>query len=255
VNKYLIVVEGEVGEFELLESGLERYGYIVEKRNKKVGVNFNEIMKYESEKDIIYIVQGKYSRISEMIRQFQDYDSLESYFGYHPDTFVGIYFIYDVDHTTNQELNLFFNKFNSSDKGLLLFTNPCIECIVDKCCNDTLIYEKLRFYKKDVRKKVEKKLGMNINGSIAKYIGDNLEDLLIFHIKKNQNRFKSNNVLEHPQLVLDEMMKTNVQSDDGKLHFEYITTVIYVLIAEIKKLTYKRDNVELLIEFLSKYIS
>ena len=92
------------------------------------------------------------------------------------------------------------------------------------------------------------------------YIQRNFEPLALRFLEYNQREFNSNNVMEHPSLVIDKINELNERRnwiEDGnnlsECIYQYYTTVIYVLLAFVFGLTVEIDNCSKVRDFLTKY--
>ncbi|HPK58909.1 MAG TPA: hypothetical protein PLF33_05840 [Bacilli bacterium] len=256
---YLLIVEGEVGEYNILHDNLVKHGYYVNKFERKFWLNddlpdFN-ITEYQKDKRIVTIVQGPQTRICNLI---SDYDKncnvpLEFISAKALDLpiFAGIYFIYDVDFNDNASFQNFYSIFNNPQDGLLLVSNPCIEVLADKVKTPNA-YTKITQYKEVVWKQLRKG-----RGNLVKYIAEHFNELIIETIKQNSLEFNENNVSEHPDLLLKKNIETNktILNDEGQLQLliRCFSTVIYVFIADIENITKDFDNTQKLIAFFEKH--
>lgn len=91
------------------------------------------------------------------------------------------------------------------------------------------------------------------------YIQRNFESLALKFLDYNQHEFDSNNVMEHPSLVIDKINKLNERknwTENGEkmseCRYRYYTTVIYVLLAFVFGLTIEIDNYSKVRDFLTK---
>ncbi len=243
----LIITEGEKFEPNLCEYLLVKAGMKVHKLDT---IDEFKRTEYTSDNAQVYIVQGPKNRISSLVKTFHDYDDLAVYYELEG-VFAHNYLLYDVDYTTNDELKDFYNKFHSPQLGWLIVSNPCIEVLADKLLE--LHDGKSSEYKKIIQGFLQKNNGNK--RSIQNYIKENIEDLLIFHIQKNVDRFQNTNILEHPDKAIDEIIRTNKMNENPEENgqrFEYLITVLYVIFAEIMELTKQVDNSQIVIDYLLK---
>ena len=254
-KKFLLIVEGKVTEKEILKSILEKCDIDVYKCDKidlamKVDELFLNI--YDtSNKDVVYLVQGPRNRIHDWLKLMKSSEEdFERYFNDVQVSFAGIFIIYDVDHTSKEELVEMFDKYNDeTDRGLLLLSSPCVEVLADPNRTEKLECNHLKEYKAQLNVKY------NIDGfdSAENYIIKNFNGLILNFIDKNTTESGSNNVMEHPQFVLSKINDFNerIYMPDGTPYvlYRYFTTVIYVCIAYINGLAKEIDNVELVKNF------
>ena len=133
----LLVVEGSKTEHKILGTIFKKYGFEVITKpalNKELS-NYNEtltIHEYSNSKDIITIVTGPHSRLKHILKTYnKDTDNFERFLNLANKNFVATFFIYDVDHTSKEELKEVFNNLNDESSALLLVSSPCIEIISD----------------------------------------------------------------------------------------------------------------------------
>ena len=245
-NRFLLIVEGEKTEPTIFKRVLEKYGYNVIKCDEKLDIeNFNQLseLEFENEKNNVVIIEGPRNRIHDFLKVYnENTDSFEKLLSIHSELFQGIFLMYDVDHNDCEDINEMFSKFNDeTSSGLLLLSSPCIEVLGDF---DTSRKEERFKHIKDYKKVLNEYYNAN-KKSINDYIVDNFEKLCIYYLDKNKNDFDELNVMEHPKLVIDYINKYNerINDEDNKyVIYRYFTTVVYVFIAFINKLTRNIDN-------------
>lgn len=244
----LLVVEGIKTEPTIFKYIFEKYGY------KFINMNTDENWDaYKVEIDshkTIYLVQGNKNRLNEFLDEYSPYDTLSQKYGI--DDVVALnYIIYDFDYVNLEKMSELRKKFTSPQEGEMLLSNPCIEVIAENDFNYKHIGHS-HSYKKRLKKlitdsKYQPRAGIQL---IDSYICDNFEDFMIRHIKRNCDFFKTANVIEHPDKLIDYVMSTNIPNEDKELYeFHYLSTVIYVAIAELEGLTKQFDNANKVIDY------
>ena len=150
--------------------------------------------------------------------------------------FSGIFLIFDVDHCSNDKLEILSECFNNESDGLLLVSSPCIEVLSEPERTSVLNIKKTF---EEYKKERNAAICPIHNCSVIDYICENFEKLIIEFITKNRNDF---NVSEHPRLVVKRINESNIRKPDNSATIRYFTTVIYVAIAYMKGLTKEVDN-------------
>lgn len=246
----LIIVEGQKTEPSIFKYIFEKYGYHFHDMN-----NDDDWDSYKIDVDnrkTIFLIQGKRNRLKDLLEQYEEYDTLSEC--YKIDDVVALnYIVYDFDYVKSEELQKLRKKFYSPQEGELLLSNPCIEVLAEQ----KFYPHKGRStrYKKRINSQIEEtgftgKSGIALNIS---YICSHFEELLITHIKRNCIMFNERNVLKHPSLLIDYVLKTNKNNVNTDLfEFHYLSTVIYVAIAELEGLTKKVDNADEVISYFKK---
>ncbi len=257
-KKFLLIVEGKETEKTILKSVLEKCDvdvYICEQID--INANIDDLfanLYNTSKKDKIYVVQGPRNRIRDWLRYMKrNEEDFELFFNGMEGLFAGVFIIYDVDHTSNEELEEMFEKYNDeTDKGLLLLSSPCIEVFSDVERKEDLICNHLKEYKKELNIKFNQ-AGFE---SAEKYIMQNFDKLALYYIDKNTTESGLNNIMEHPRFVISKINELNDRGTDfdGEewVHYRYFTTVIYVCIAYINGLVKEIDNVTLVKNFFAE---
>lgn len=261
MSRYLVITEGKKPEIEVFTNVITRYGFnVYNKLEDILTEDFGEFTKEEYKNNIqdsVVVIQGPRSRLDHLLLYYKDNEfSLEKIFHLDMNSFQGIFLLYDVDHVSNEDLSEAFEKFNDESEGLLLVSSPCIEVLADVCTNrGETKFNHLKEYKALINVELEKKYKCNC----TKYIIEHFDELALFYLEKNTNDFKENNVMEHPKLVIDKINKLNdrVNGPDEEntyVIYRYFTTVVYVLIACLKKLNVQIDNAVLLKAFFKSNI-
>lgn len=257
-RNYLLIVEGQKTEKNIFESifkGCDINVFKCEKIDLKYEKeNFFAGAYTISKNDKVYLIQGPRNRIHDWLKLMNtEHEDFERFFDGLNEQFAGVFIIYDVDHTSKEDLEAMFNKYNDeTDAGLLLPSSPCIEVLADIEHTDELQCESLKTYKSK----------MNINcdasykSSAEKFIMENFFDLALFYIRKNTRESGLVNIMEHPEFVVSMINRKNERTIDeqGKksVYYRYFTTVVYVCVAYILGLVKEFDNANLVIEFFEK---
>ena len=248
-DNYLLIVEGSKTEQNIFTSILTKYGFNVIKSNKKVNIdNKFYLDRFDLNKDMqnIIVIEGPKNRIHDFLVMYNDKEeSIEKYFELASDSFKGIFLIYDVDHNDKDDIKLMYNKFSDESSGMLLLSSPCIEVLGEYDLNRVVKYNHLKQYKKELNIYYSDKNKM----STEEFIIKNFEKLCIIFLKKNHDEFNEDNIMEHPEMIIDSINKYNERinfsgEDKNKSYviYRYFTTVVYVFIAYINGLTRKIDN-------------
>ena len=260
-KSFLIIVEGKVTEKDIFEQVLTKYGFEVLCKDKinvelssfeSVGLKRSELV---SNKDSVIIVQGPRNRIRDLLlhydRNQEDYDRLFNDYG---KSFAGVFFVYDVDHATKEELSAMFEKYKDETSGMLLVSSPCIEVLSQPYRTEELSVEHLTEYKKQLNvafAESDKK-------SAKQYIIDNFNSLILQFIDMNTRDSGLQDVMQHPAFVVEEINKQNtrtyVSKDVIPVKYRYFTTVVYVCIAYMLGLTKEFENVEQVKQFFQQYV-
>ncbi len=254
-KNFLLIVEGENTEKTILKSVLEKCDIEVIKCNQmNLQIKFDDLFAniyHTTKKDRVYLVQGPRNRIRDWLKLMKkSEEDFELFFNEIEGFFAGVFIIYDVDHTSKEDLKEMFEKYNDeTDKGLLLLSSPCIEVLADIERKKDLICNHLKEYKAELNIK------FNLAGfdSAEKYIMQNFEKLALYYIDKNAKEFESNNIMEHPQFIISKINEFNERKStpNGEpfVYYRYFTTVIYVCIAYINGLTKEIDNIQTVKDF------
>lgn len=253
---FLIITEGARTEPTILESVLSKYGFnVVRKSQMKVN---EEVQKFDlgvtrlldDKKDTVYIAQGPKNRIRDFLLLIdKDREDIERYFLQLSNNFAGIFLIYDVDHTLKEDLEKMFVKFQDETSGLLIISSPCIEILSEPDRVEEINVGHLSEYKSERIAWVQNKT----NNSVENYIINNFEDLILAFLRQNTKESGSNNVMEHPEFVLQQINllneRTYINQDLQPVLYRYFTTTLYVCIAYILGLTKEVDNSKIVEDF------
>lgn len=251
-RNFLLIVEGEKTEKRLFGEILSRYGFhVIDIKKRKFGDDQSiEFLTSELVDGVcnVVIAQGPKNRIRDFIKLFDTRTSdIEKVFSDSRTKFSAIFIIYDVDHTSIDDLNSMFDKFNDETSGLLLLSSPCIEVLSDiDSSGNVFSGNRIREYKTLMNEHCNKNLKYY---NSLDFIIANFEKCVLYYLDKNVSEFQEYNIMEHPQLVKDMINKINVRKYISKYNhpviYRYFTTVVYVCIAYIKGLTKEIDNYEI----------
>jgi hypothetical protein len=255
-KNFLIITEGVSTEPTILEAILKKYGFNVMRKNpikiseeeQLFSLDITELL--DNKKDNVYIAQGPRNRIRDFLNLVnKQTEDVERYFSQLSDNFAGIFLVYDVDHTPKEDLENMFFKFQDETTGLLILSSPCIEILSEPDRVEELCVNHLREYKKERKGWVQ----YQTNDSIEHYMINNFEELILSFLYKNCQESGSNNVMEHPEFVLQQINllndRTYISDDLQPVLYRYFTTTLYVCIAYILGLTKEIDNSEIVAEF------
>lgn len=254
-KNFLIITEGVSTEPTILEAILKKYGFnVIQKNPMKISeeqpftLDVTELL--DDKKDNIYIAQGPRNRIRDFLNLInKKTDDVERYFSQLSDNFAGIFLVYDVDHTPQEDLANMFFKFQDETTGLLILSSPCIEILSEPDRVEVLSVNRLTEYKKERKNWVQDKT----SDSIEHYMINNFENLILSFLEKNCRESGSNNVMEHPEFVLQQINtfneRTYINENLQPVLYRYFTTTLYVCIAYILGLTKEIDNSKIVAEF------
>ena len=252
-KKFLLIVEGKVTEPSIFKTIFERYGFKVNIGPQMPLTDFNK-EEYILDNSEVNILQGPKNRISELLRYYKlDSTDLQKIFKECSEVCSGIFIIYDVDHTSNDDLEELSKLFQDEMEGLLLVSSPCIEVLADVKRTAELKCNHLSEYKSSLNTQFD----LSHHVSAKKYIENNFEKLAVDIIDKNVKELGSSNIMEHPQLVIDYINKNNIRINEKEkcyVIYRYFTTVIYVAVAYILGLTKEIDNAEIVKNYFKQYI-
>lgn len=257
--RYLLIVEGERTEKHIFQRVLERYGMVVDVQGRiSTYAELGELELAETElhrgDDHVLIVQAPKNRLGELLKLYGEEDfELSFRFGKRESPFNFIFLIFDVDHTSNKDLEEIFRLHqDETDTGLLLLSSPCIEVMSDPGRRKELAVDHLRTYKK------ERNICINdtmlLGCSVEEYIANNFEALAVFFLDQNCRDFHDDNVMNHPAEVVEMVNRYNDRTS-ANVVYRYFTTVIYVVLACVFGLQRQVDNSGILREFLVSHSS
>lgn len=252
-KKFLLIVEGEKAEIKIFSEVLNKYGFTVKDCKK---ISLDDYLEIETEllatsSSEIIIAQGPKNRIRDwLLRYNKEQEDFERFFfSIVENGCAGIFIIYDVDHTLNNDLTNMFNLYKDETSGLLLVSSPCIEIMSDIDRTDPIKVKNLKSYKATRNVYCDATYHKNA----IQYIIDNFEDLAIHYLEKNVRELASKNVMEHPSLVIDIINEKNertfIDNKNIPVIYRYFTTVVYVCIAYINGLTKEIENSEIVKEY------
>ncbi|MBE6130098.1 MAG: hypothetical protein E7183_00025 [Erysipelotrichaceae bacterium] len=252
MKNYLLIVEGEVTESTIFEYIFNKLGYSVNKIEGRLTLSndFKDltVKSLIEDKDSVTIIQGPKNRINELIKLFENeqYD-IKRIFTNLNINFAAVFWIYDVDHTSCENLSKMFNRYNNENDGLLLVSSPCIEILSRPEYNDVLEVEHLKQFKSATNVYID-----NLYHTNAKdYIKENFFKLSIEYLDRNYLEFKELNIMEHPGLIINKINNLNERTDTW-VKYRYYTTVVYVVVAYILGLTKEIENYELVRKFFNE---
>lgn len=259
-KNFLIITEGIKTEPNILAAVLEKYNFNVV-RQDPIRINEEDqpfeldVTKLAHDKDNIYIAQGPKNRISEFLCLVNDQsEDVERYFSKFMENFAGIFLVYDVDHTPQETLKEMFSKFQDETSGLLILSSPCIEILSEPNRTEELKVDHLTEYKIERKKWVQD----NFSDSVEHYIIDNFEELVLAFLSKNCEESGNDNVMEHPDFVLEQINMLNerryVNKDLQPVLYRYFTTTLYVCLAYILGLTKEINNSEIVANFFRSHM-
>lgn len=262
-KKYLIITEGAEMEPSFIIPLLKKYGFDVRKE-EKINVeidteisNFDKIQIENDNNDVIIVAQGPRNRIKDLINLFNNQKyALEKFFENSGDVFAGIFLFYDVDQTLKEDLDKAFVKFNNEQDGLLLISSPCIEVLAHE--DNANIKEISGIHvSKEYKSKINKYISDNYHVKVSQYIYENFEKISLKYLIMNVNEFNSNNIMEHPQLIINKINEMNDRHIIGdnlvQFTYRYFSTVVYVAIAYILGYTKEFDNAIAFKDFLENF--
>lgn len=235
-------------EPNILDWVLKEYGYevvIEEKQNTYSNINLTKI-ELSNGKNNAVIVKAPRNRLTDALMAYEKENvDLHKMFG-NGELFNGVYIIYDVDHTSNEDLIKAYNLHNDeNDNGLLLVSSPCIEVLTDlNREQDLKIKKSFKEYKAERNTVLQSKYKCNCE----EYIKNNFNEIVIYYLDKNYKELNETNIMNHPKFVIDKINKENYRSKT-ECTIRYFTTVLYVAIAHMKGLTKKIDNYKEVKEF------
>ena len=245
MKNYLLIVEGQLTEPTIFEYIFKKLGYSVNKIEGKLSLSndFNDLIVklLIEDKDSVTIIQGPKNRINELIKLFENehYD-IKRIFNNLNINFTAVFWIYDVDHTSCENLSKMFNRYNNENDGLLLVSSPCIEILSRPKYNDILEVKHLNQFKAETNVYID-----NLYHTNAKdYIKENFFKLSIEYLDRNYIEFKEQNIMEHPGLIINKINQQNERTDTW-VKYRYYTTVVYVVVAYILGLTKEIENYEI----------
>ena len=252
----LVIVEGQNDEIDILDYALKQYNFEVIAKKEKLTKNkiFNKIEFSNINGTNIFVVQGPQNRISKIIKEFDENELIFRYFFDSNQKFNAIFFVYDADHTSKEEMNEAFEKFkDETTTGIILLNVPCLEVISDE---ELKLFEGKHFkeYKRILNTYHSIKQGLKA----VDYIKQNFNSLLLKWLEINCEEFKKenfeyDNFMDHPALIkkLDEKYNLREKVDSNNLSkIRYYATALYVLIGYAAKLNKFENNITYLKGYL-----
>lgn len=250
MSKYLIIVEGEKTEFELIKSALKVAlpTYNVETTKFK-GDDTAKFINTNKAEDIVFVIRPRLNRLSNIVNEIKrdnfDIFAFQMYFedDIDPDYFEKIFFIYDVDYTTDVDLSFALDYFNDEySNGLLIVSSPCIEAMSDFDNSTFFLPEGKRIskvYKPIVRPATISRYPCYLDKGYLCCLCDNA--FAFFEACLNRNLLAYSNhqrFMEHELLFKESHLPKRVKNG---IHYPFITSFIYILIGSILKID-KLDN-------------
>ena len=248
--KYLLLVEGAKTEINIFQRVLERYGMIVVRQRQLESfsdlkdVDLNEI-ELQGRNGIVLIVQAPRNRLGDLLKYYERENvDLHLAFGGRDTPFNGVFLVFDVDHTSKEELDFMFrNHCDETDSGLLLISSPCIEVMSEPDRRQELKTDHLWKYKHQRNDFISNTLKLGV--STEQYISDNFERLAVSFLDQNKREFNDSNVMNHPEEVIRLVNERNDRTEN-EVVYRYFTTVVYVIFACILRLNVQIDNYQAL---------
>lgn len=249
VGNFLFVVEGEDAEHKIIENIFLKLNYQTHSVKTKDELTTRVL---ESNGSNIFIIQGPKNRIHNILTQHTKIDSFPVHFNI--DKYINkCFIIYGADYNEYNVLTRFFDKFNDENEGILLISNPCIEVLADTVF-DTHTGEATK-YKLKLREQLLKSNPQSLqNKSVLDYINDNIGELLLNQMKRNQSLFNEPNINLHPQLAINSISNNLPDYEKGQHKFEILLTVLYVSIGHIFDLLRPFDNYQMVYGFIEKWL-
>lgn len=246
IEKYLFIVEGEKTEKNLFGEFFKSLGFNVINCKKKMtleyGFSVNEEEYVNDQKNVV-LIQGPKNRIHEILMNNSnmgldvDNINIETVFGFKPYDFRGIFWIYDVDHNSEDDIVKMYKKFNDENSnGLLLLSSPCIEVLGSFDDNMEFQGAHLTQYKKV--------LNLHYQGiGVEQYIINNFYKCLLHFLEKNYYDFNDLNIMNHPYEIIEYINKNNKRNiQDNTVYYRYFSTVVYCAIAFVLGYTRQIEN-------------
>lgn len=248
IEKYLFIVEGKKTEKNLFGKYFESLGFNVIKCQQQMTVDYDFIVdeeEYIKDSKNIVLIQGPKNRIHEILLNDSksglsiDTIDVESIFGFKPNDFIGIFWIYDVDHNSKEDIEMMYQKFNDeNNNGLILLSSPCIEVL--GTYNDEMSFSGNHLKKyKSILNTYYNEIGLE---SVENYIIHNFNKCLLHFLEKNYKDFKDDNIMNHPFEVIEFINKYNDRNADETVYYRYFSTVVYCAIAFVLGYTKQINN-------------
>lgn len=88
------------------------------------------------------------------------------------------------------------------------------------------------------------------------FIFNNINELLLYYLKKNFNDFGDSNIMNHPNEIIDYINEKNVRDNfNHRVIYRYFSTVVYCVLAYVLGLTKEIENYNVLREYLEGQIN
>ena len=252
---FLILTEGSKTEPTILEEILTKYGFQVQ-RKQQVQIDGEDLTWDFSATELtegrgnVVIAQGPRNRIRDFLLLVERKQAeVERYFSGLCQRFAGIFLVYDVDHTLKEDLERMYKAYRDETTGLLILSSPCIEILSEPNRVEKIAVDHLETYKSERKEWANRTYGL----SIEQYILAHFEELVLYYLKKNCAESGSNNVMEHPDFVLEQINELNERKFESNdclpVVYRSFTTTLYVCLAYILGLTKEMENAQRVIEF------
>lgn len=248
IEKYLFIVEGEKTEKTIFGDFFESLGFNIVNCKEKMTNDYDIVVseeEYVNGVKNIVLIQGPRNRIHDILLNNNvelsiDNINIETVFGFKPNDFIGIFWIYDVDHNGDEDIIKMFEKFNDENgNGLLLLSSPCIEVLGS--FDDTKEFRGTHL--KKYKALLNKYYDSHGFGNVEKYIINNFYKCLLHFLDKNYIDFEDSNIMNHPYEIIEFINKNNTRiHDDNSVCYRYFSTVVYCAIAYVLGYTKKIDN-------------
>lgn len=247
-------------ECEVLEYGLATYGFqvndnlIKDYRLYDYSNKFSVKCLENLDKQFI-ILQGNKSRIKDLVDDINN-ESNEINRLLIGENFVSIFLIFDIDHNTKEQIEYAFSRFNDSSTGLLILSSPCFE-VIAPYSND-LPYESNSF--KNFKSLKSTYYSNNYHISTKDYIKYNFNELLIYHLKNNRDKYnieafqEVDDLTYHPEYIVLLSNKYNIREGSDelsyKVNYTYFSSILYVVLLYLFDFARYTDSYTKLLDFL-----
>lgn len=261
MSKYLIVVEGQKTEFELIKQVTKRilpnYSVSFTQYKGQQTIKFTNIKEANDE---IFVIKPKHNRLSQIVEDYKkengDIFAFQMYFDQYvdPDFFEKIFFIFDVDYTSDVDLSFALEHFNDEySSGFLIISSPCIEAMTDTkktYCIETEKHISDEYKPKihlDALKRFDQYVNLGYNALMCGEAFGLLNKCLI----DNLSLFDNDQQFMNHQAYFKNSFLPFIESDFR--HYPLVTSFIYVLIGSILNLDVEENpsaSLSLLLEKL-----
>lgn len=260
-NNCLIIVEGQDLELDLLEDMFKRLfpGCDIKKFINGVKIDSDNIEVFSSEHNIRFIlVKPKHNTLSLILKDiakqpdivmpyriFIDEELIDYQFRY-------IFYLFDIDHTSKEELLDAFNLFNDEcDRGLLLISSPSIEAMSDFSNNSfTISKQNNEKIKKTYKPSVQKQIQRISKCKTKTFIKNNIFTLLRHCLHRNKNIFNTVDLFEPLSSFFSGSADITPYYDTEKHYYPIVISFIYLLVAILLDVILEQNPLEKLDIFL-----